>query len=335
MKSVPVLQYHHINWNKGDVNTLTPREFEREIRYLSKRNYSSIFLNDLVNYLEKNGDLPSKPVAITFDDGFKDNFIYAYPVLKKYKMKATIFVITSALKEKTDSSALGSHFESLEGTVFPSRATEDFLSWEQMREMEGGGLVDIQSHTHSHSRYYSGEEIVDYNRGKYWWIGWSTDGDTRLGIPLYENAPALVARRYYDDPSLREELASWVAREGGREFFRRRAWRKTLNRVTREYKSRKGMKGHYETTLEKEERIKKELTLPKKIINEKLSKECKFLSWPWGKYDEESVRIARKCGYAGAVTTDEKRANIPGSPVMSIKRIDACVGNRFLFPLRI
>jgi peptidoglycan/xylan/chitin deacetylase (PgdA/CDA1 family) len=334
-KSVPVLQYHHINWQKEDKNTLTPKEFEREMRYLSKKSYSPVFLEDLVNYLERKKGLPPKPIAVTFDDGFKDNFIHAYPILERYNIKATIFVITSAIKEKAASSAFRSHFESLRGTVLSPEGSDDFLSWNQMREMENSGLIDIQSHTHSHSRYYISEEIIGYNEGKYWWIGWSTDGDTRPGIPLYKNAPALVARRYYDDPSLREKLANFVADQGEKDFFRKRGWQKELNKAAEEYKSKNGLKGYYENPGEKEERIRKELSLSRKIIGEKLNKECKFLAWPWGKYDKESIETARKCGYVGAVTTDEKGVNIPGSPAMSIKRIDACVGNRLLFPLRI
>jgi peptidoglycan/xylan/chitin deacetylase (PgdA/CDA1 family) len=334
-KSVPVLQYHHINWNKRDKNTLTPKEFEREMRYLSKKRYSSLFLEDLVNYLERGGDLPPQPIAITFDDGFKDNFIYAYPILKRYNLKATIFVVTSAIKERSTSSTFRNHFESLAGTVLSPKGSDDFLSWDQIKEMEESGLIDIQSHTHSHNRYYISEEIVGYNEGRYWWLGWSTDGDTRLGIPLYKSAPALVARRYYDDLSLREKLASFVARQGGKDFFRRRTLRKELNKVVEKYKSKNGLKDHYENPTEKEERIKKELSLSKRIIEEKLNKECKFLAWPWGKYNKESIDIARKCGYIGAVTTDEKGVNIPGSPTMSIKRIGACVGNRLFFPLKI
>jgi peptidoglycan/xylan/chitin deacetylase (PgdA/CDA1 family) len=77
--------------------------------------------------------LPPKPVLISFDDGYESNYIYAYPVLKRLSLKATINVITSAVPPKTTSS-------------FDPRVLT-YLSWDQMREMAASGLIDFQSHT--------------------------------------------------------------------------------------------------------------------------------------------------------------------------------------------
>lgn len=344
MRSIPVLEYHHINWYEKDANTLTPKEFDREMKHLSSRGYHTLLLNELVNYLEKGGNLPPKPIVITFDDGFKDTALYAYPILKKYALKATIFVITSAIKDKRVSSSLQTHFKSLAGTVLNEDGSDDFLSWEEIREMEESGLIDIQSHTHYHSRYYINEEIIGYNEGKYWWIGWATDGDSRLGIPLYKNTSALIAHRYYDDVNLRNRLADYVEKQGGKDFFKkkRKIWERELSEIVKEYKSNLAcrqtgnkLQGHYESLKEKEKRIRKELNLSKEIIEEKLNKKCQFLAWPWGKYNEEVIKMARECGYRGAVTTDEKGINTFGSSPMSVKRIDTCVGNKLFFPLRL
>ena len=95
MMSLPVFMYHHINWHRGDTVTLTPEDFENHLRFLSEKGIQSVFLDEVVEYLRGKRKLSRPPVALTFDDGYLDNWIYAFPLLKKYRTKATIFVITS------------------------------------------------------------------------------------------------------------------------------------------------------------------------------------------------------------------------------------------------
>ena len=76
--------YHSINSNHPA--SVRPKDFEKQIKWL-KDNYSIVNLWDPLNFQEDS-------VAITFDDGYEDNFIYAFPILKKYNCPATIFVTT-------------------------------------------------------------------------------------------------------------------------------------------------------------------------------------------------------------------------------------------------
>jgi peptidoglycan/xylan/chitin deacetylase (PgdA/CDA1 family) len=92
---VAILIYHQVcpyrdSWSPAP---LSPREFQKQIEYFC-RNYELLSLNQLVAYIYQKKTLPEKAMVITFDDGYKDNYLYAYPVLKKYRIPATIFLST-------------------------------------------------------------------------------------------------------------------------------------------------------------------------------------------------------------------------------------------------
>lgn len=130
--NVPILMYHHINtsWDTNDPNgfglTVTPIQFEKQVSYLASNGYSTINLSDLYKALYQDGVLPEKPIILTFDDGYRDNYDYAYKILAKYGKKGTFFVISDAI------------------------GTNSYLTADQIKEMSDAGM-DIQSHTKTHA----------------------------------------------------------------------------------------------------------------------------------------------------------------------------------------
>lgn len=163
MRSIPVITYHHVNEQVGDTVTVSSDYFEGQLKYLSDQGYESIFLDDLVAYIKKGKLLPRKTVALTFDDGYFDNWLYAFPLLKKYQMKATIFIITLLVKDvRSERPDILPHGQVRPKTVMGKGPSDYYLTWEEMREMKDSGLVDIQSHTHSHQKLDSPE--VDYGK---------------------------------------------------------------------------------------------------------------------------------------------------------------------------
>jgi peptidoglycan/xylan/chitin deacetylase (PgdA/CDA1 family) len=93
---VAVLAYHGRH-SKGGTNpaieyTFGPQEFERQIAYFCK-NYEIISLDTIAQYLHQQKTLPRKAIAITFDDGYSDSYYFAFPILKKYSVPATIFLV--------------------------------------------------------------------------------------------------------------------------------------------------------------------------------------------------------------------------------------------------
>lgn len=141
--SVPVLFYHHISHEVKRNMAVRPEVFDWQMRYLKDKGFKTIFFNELTSCIKGESFLDSKRViAISFDDGYLDIWEYAFPILKKYDIKATIFVITSRINDS-------------------SGGPKDFLSWFELKQMQSSGLVDIQSHTHTHIRCdVSGKEHI-------------------------------------------------------------------------------------------------------------------------------------------------------------------------------
>ncbi|MCX5710354.1 MAG: polysaccharide deacetylase family protein [Candidatus Omnitrophica bacterium] len=123
---VPVLMYHRVEpVSDGSMLMVSSSALERQMKFLRDHNYNVIRLKELVGLIKENKKIPAKTVAITFDDGNKDNYTCAFPVLKKYRIPATMFVIVDEI----------------------SRPQGDRLSWEEIKTMLDSGLVDIGSHT--------------------------------------------------------------------------------------------------------------------------------------------------------------------------------------------
>jgi len=102
-KGIPVLMYHHFLTKEENKNfvgvstTITPQAFDEQMNYLKQLGYETISPADLELFVKGEINLPLNVVVLTFDDGLKSNYIYAYPILKKYGFKATNFIITSRM----------------------------------------------------------------------------------------------------------------------------------------------------------------------------------------------------------------------------------------------
>lgn len=158
MTAIPVLMYHHVNKTGSFIN-VTPSKFDRQMKYLKEEGFHTIDTKDYLEMIEKKIQIPEKTVMITFDDGWLDNWLYAYPILKKYGLKAVIFIITSLITEnkkrandKNNLPELPDHKGCLE-KIEVGKSAEVMLSWDEIKEMEESGIIDIQSHSHTHQRW--------------------------------------------------------------------------------------------------------------------------------------------------------------------------------------
>ena len=125
---IPVLNYHQVEPKDGNPLTLWPEQFEAQMEYLAAEGYTTITIDEMMDALENGTSLPEKSVIITFDDGYADNYEYAYPILKKYGFKATIFLIYDFTN------------------TYPN-----YLTWDQVAEMKASGLIHFESHTMTHA----------------------------------------------------------------------------------------------------------------------------------------------------------------------------------------
>ncbi len=127
---VPILVYHHVapEWPadfEGRTITVLSADFERELAYMQGAGYRSITLAELANAMFYGLPLPEKPVILTFDDGYEDNFLYAFPLLQKYGFVGSFAVVTSFLGQP------------------------GYMSWDQVREMARAGM-EFVSHSANH-----------------------------------------------------------------------------------------------------------------------------------------------------------------------------------------
>lgn len=128
---VPILVYHNIEEKPLNVRNselpyyVTPKVLEEQFKYLSDNNYTSLTFKDIQLIEENKLKLPEKPIILTFDDGRENQFTEAYPLLKKYNLKAIFYVFTNALDRK------------------------DYLTWDQLKELRDNGM-EIGDHTRFH-----------------------------------------------------------------------------------------------------------------------------------------------------------------------------------------
>ncbi len=130
---VPILMYHYVSTLPDDADdiriglTVTPPVFRQQMAYLHDNGYTTISLYQLYDALMTGEPLPAKPVVLTFDDGYRDHYQEAFPILREFGFTGTFFVIT----ETAD-------------TNNPAH-----LSWSQIAEMAAAGM-HMESHSKSH-----------------------------------------------------------------------------------------------------------------------------------------------------------------------------------------
>jgi peptidoglycan/xylan/chitin deacetylase (PgdA/CDA1 family) len=99
---VPILYYHRVDEDLSPSKGVTPRAFAAQMEYLRRKNYSSILFDDLADYFRTGRPLPNRPIIISFDDGYLDNFSRAFPILKQCGFTATIFLVSDYIGKQSD-----------------------------------------------------------------------------------------------------------------------------------------------------------------------------------------------------------------------------------------
>lgn len=166
--TVPVLMYHHVRPGAGMIAT-TPEHFEDQLRWLAKNGYTTLTTGQFARHLQGEG-VPSKSVLLTFDDGYLDNWVYAYPLLKKYGFKATVFLVTSWVHGGPPRPCLGQEglpdtpeHRACEALIERGRSDQVALRWSEVRAMQDSGLIEFHSHTHTHTRWDLDERAAEKN----------------------------------------------------------------------------------------------------------------------------------------------------------------------------
>lgn len=134
--TLPIIMYHSVrkDENYSGKYVITPELLRSDIEYLTNNGYVPIGVNDIIDFTEGKRILPDKPILLTFDDGYYNNYAYVFPLLKEYGIKAVFSVVgyyieNYSLKEQA--------------TAF------SYLTWEQVQELSESGLVEIGNHSYN------------------------------------------------------------------------------------------------------------------------------------------------------------------------------------------
>ncbi len=312
--NIPVIYYHSIAPKKNNLwtryfLTLELKFFDVHLNYLKANGYQTLFLDEYFN-LGKKGE--GKYILLTFDDGYLDNYIYVYPLLKKYGFKGTIFVSPEFVDTHSNKRKTLFDYWNNKATL-KEIDNWGFLNWEEMREMEKSGVIDIQSHTLTHTKYFVSDKCVDLHHpgaDSLYYIGnefperkpyYITDPEFETllpyGYPVFEQRSAIVARKIKINPLFNDAIIK---------SFENRDWSQTYNfntlfenmrNIYEDFRNHNEIIEHIESEEEYKERVYKELKESKDILERNLGKKIDFLCWPHGDNSDFTHQIALEIGY--------------------------------------
>jgi peptidoglycan/xylan/chitin deacetylase (PgdA/CDA1 family) len=164
--SIPIFIYHsvrpHIQGEsvEQDAFDVTPELLDEELSYIDTHGYTTISPAELLDIIDGNPG-PEKPVLLTFDDGWQNQFTYAFPLLAKHRAQATFYVYTSP----------------------PDHNATHFMSWDELRALHDAGMT-IGDHTTTHPYLWTLpqdaiEHEIAYSKARL---------DAELGVPVLDFA---------------------------------------------------------------------------------------------------------------------------------------------------
>ena len=226
--------------------------------------------------------------AITFDDGYADNWVYAYPILKEMKVPAHLFLTSGRIGEGGVRKTLFDYWSgrvSMEELYSPRSmavahaefvkhgSSSEFLTWEELDLMRD--VFTFGAHGKHHLAYPSSSRVVDfYDGGNFHWTVYVHSEEPFVGLPLFSTRSALDCRRFFPFKEVLDFCRSFPKTSGWKE------------RLRMELRSRFGELGYFESEEEARNRVRKELVECKAEIERKLGVRVETFSWPFGHYSE-------------------------------------------------
>lgn len=342
---IPSLMFHSIGleqtgWVWAKLLSEPMALFESKLALLRARGFSTVFWDDVHSHVSGKRLLDKRTIMLTFDDGYLDNWVLLWPLLKRYEMKATVFVSADFIEPD------GPPRLTLED-VWSGRAQHEdlqlsgFLRPSEIRRMSESGLVDFQSHATTHTWWYSGNRMeAVYTPEKYQiypWLAWNARPDRKpfylgenqagfvtSGEPVFQHAKAIVARRFFPAADAVGEFRDKVSRAVSGALNPHTSWERAARTVLEAMNLEAGWPGIHETVEEREMRIRGELLESRRVLSGITGKDVEFVSWPGGGYDPLAIQVAEQSGfraYTLGSRDQQSKRNQPGQDPFSLKRI--------------
>lgn len=266
---------------------------------------------EMLKSLKENGKLPKNSVALTFDDGYYDNYKNAFPLLKKYNMKATLYLNTA-------------YVEPEENRAFK------YLSWKEIEEMSSSGVFDIQLHSHRHmpifvntsfDRVVTREDLLDRD------IQHLYNGAAKIGYPIFGK------RGEFSSTGV---IVPLEAAEKFKNFYENLSSDDKENtKLIQDFINNELHKNLiFETLEEAKTRVLDDLNKNISLIEEHTGHRPNFFCWPWGHKSPEFISILKAAGIKGFVTT-RKGTNGLKLDLENIRRVELRVFSPLKFKLNL
>lgn len=307
-----MVMYHAVgrsdrSWSWDELNC--PYDlFARQLSHLSLGGYRTGTLAD-VHEAQRSNRLPVPRTAVlTFDDGYLDNWVFAFPLLRRAGWRGLIYVNPEFVEPGEETRP------NLEDTWAGRCSIDDlpargFVNWGELTAMVRSGVMEIGSHSMTHTWYPTGPEIEDFHRpgNTVPWLAWNARPDRKpfyrsedqrgfvpWGTPIHRNGRSLGIRRFFPDPDIAAATVEHVTTHGGTAFFERDGWREVLLMVAEE--ADRG-RGRHETDQEMIDRFRFEIEEARRVLVDRLGRGIDHHCWPGGAYRDESWQIAEEAGF--------------------------------------
>jgi peptidoglycan/xylan/chitin deacetylase (PgdA/CDA1 family) len=298
-----------------------PVSFERKLRHLAENGYVTLSTDEYLGFLRGERAAPERAVVLTFDDGRGSVWSTAFPLLRRFGMRATVFLVPGRMRSRP---RLG---PTLDDERVPDaaglardRGEQALLSWEEVEALAATGLFDFQSHSLRHARVHTGPHLAGFvtpgSRQGYDAFDQPlvhADGadllgeEVPLGTPIFESAPRLSdAVRFFEDPSVRTACVALVQDGGGEAFFARPGWQGELERAF----GHRAVAGRLETREEQLAALRRELLDARLQIEEHTGRPVVHLCYPWHAGGAAARQLARAAGYQTAFCGKVQRTPI-------------------------
>jgi len=137
---LPIIMYHKILNSKTGKYVVSEKQLEQDFKALNEAGYTTVFMSEVINWVDGKGKLPAKPVVITFDDGHYNNIYYGLQLAEEYGIKFMINPVTSFSKHTVTS---GDH----------SNPNYSHITWDQMADAVASGHIEFGNHTHAMHKF--------------------------------------------------------------------------------------------------------------------------------------------------------------------------------------
>jgi hypothetical protein len=272
---LPVFHLHESN----------PTVLDARLQYLANNGYRTVTTDAIKRFVIDGLSSGPKTVALCFDDCWSTLWTVAAPLLRRYGMTAIAFAIPARVP---DAPAPRATSETNPAAVLGDRSDTPFATWPELLALHASGLIDIQSHSYSHSAIFSGDEILGYvspafaerpllsrplaSPGEpFRWLG-----PDDLGAPLYlERSRLSDGLRFIDDGAARDRCVAHVAESGGAAFFDRPSWRQELDGVATKA-------GRWESVRDQQKAVTEEIGRARAVLESRLGGRVPHACLPWG-----------------------------------------------------